>query len=193
MQPIFLAVEDSECCQRQMCGSAREFTMFIKTSTGQDILMMHRPFKCQLCACCNLPELSSYFPNNTEVPIGKICADFDCCDDKFTIYDHNEMPIMSVHGDCCQMGKFCHFPCEGFDTIHYSILNTASGQEGAVDKKFSSFTRELLSDADNFIVVFPPNSTLNERVLVLSSTFLIDFMYFEKDSNDKQDNNFSIN
>lgn len=39
--------------------------------------------------------------------------------------------------------------------------------------------KELFTDADNFFVTFPPNSTSTQRALLLGALFLIDFLYFE--------------
>ena len=59
--------------------------------------------------CCFLPELHIY--DGADNLIGSVHNRFACCSDEFTIYNHEDMPVMSIHGDCCQWGKFCTCPC----------------------------------------------------------------------------------
>ena len=42
-----LAFEESDCCQRQMCGTNREFDMNLCGPDGSLLVKMHRPFTCQ--------------------------------------------------------------------------------------------------------------------------------------------------
>ena len=44
-------------------------------------------------------------------PEGMLVEGFDKLGTMITIYNHEDMPVMSIHGDCCQWGKFCTCPC----------------------------------------------------------------------------------
>ena len=103
----FFAQEESECCQRQFCGNFREFDMKIYGPDKAIAMQLHRPFKCT-CCCCNLPELT--IQDGSSNTIGRVANIFSCCDDKFTIYDKNDLPVLTIHGDCCQPGKVCPMP-----------------------------------------------------------------------------------
>lgn len=190
MPLLFIAKETSECCTRQCCTNDRPFELDVLTPANQTILHVVRPFKCQ-CCCFNLPEISVYFPNDLNTPIGSCKNKFSCFNDLFTIYDNQEMPLLTIHGECCQLSKFCFCPMEGCNTIHFDIFNQRTNQQGLIDKKWSSCVREAFSNADTFVVVFPPQSTLAERVLILASTFLIDFMYFEQNDDQDTTNDYS--
>lgn len=102
----FKAIEESDCCQRQFCGNLRSFTMNIYGPDQQPVIILERPFKCQVC-CCNLPELS--IKDAAGNYIGRVKNLFDCCGYSFTIFNKDDMPTLSIHGDCCQCGQFC--PC----------------------------------------------------------------------------------
>ena len=47
-QPVFFAGEDSDCCERQFCGSSRSFKMGIcAPGGGQPIFTIERPLRCK--------------------------------------------------------------------------------------------------------------------------------------------------
>ena len=50
-------------------------------------------------------------------------------------------------------------------------------------KKWGGFCKEAVLDADNFQIDFFPekNVTIEEKILILATTFLIDLMYYEND------------
>lgn len=50
----------------------------------------------------------------------------------------------------------------------------------------------FFTDADNFTVDFPQNASGQQRMLLLGALFLIDFLYFEKTSNDSHNNAFGF-
>ena len=75
---------------------------------GQPVIHIERPFKCPMIFC-NLPELHIMDAQGNK--IGRVLSIFDCCADKFTIYDKEDMPVLAIHGDCCQLGKICPMPC----------------------------------------------------------------------------------
>jgi len=54
------------------------------------------------------------------------------------------------------------------------------GEEvGKIQKKWSGIGRELFTDADNFGIEFSPAVDPDERMLLIASVFLIDFIHFE--------------
>lgn len=54
------------------------------------------------------------------------------------------MPLLTIHGECCQLSKFCFCPMEGCNTIHFDIFNQRTNQQGLIDKKWSSCVREAV-------------------------------------------------
>ncbi|KAK8809687.1 hypothetical protein WA158_000630 [Blastocystis sp. Blastoise] len=177
--PVFKACEHSECFQRQVCGNMRGFELEIQTVQEQVILYMKRPFKCQITPCCNLPEMSAFFPNNLQVPVGTVNSEFTLCSHDFNINDHNGFPLFTVHGGSCQPGELCSLPCGPCKVVSFEVQSLRTNHVGTIRKVYQSCTRELLTDSDNYTIIFPPESTLNEKILLLTSTFLIDMLYFE--------------
>ena len=107
--PYFYAVEKSECCHRNCCGSDRGFEMDIIGPDGGVAMHLDRPFKCSSCGCgcCLLPEMS--IQDGMGNLVGSVQNRFECCGDLFDILDQSGIPVLTIHGECCQIGKFC--PC----------------------------------------------------------------------------------
>jgi len=59
---------------------------------------------------------------------------------------------------------------------------------GKVTKEFSGALRELVTDADNFAVLFPIDLDVRMKATLLGAVFMIDFMFFEHKNNDQQSN-----
>lgn len=72
--------------------------------------------------------------------------------------------------------------------VRFDILNVATGSAGFIKKIFSGVVKEMLTDADSFVLSFPPDATLQHKMLLLGAVFLIDFMYFENNEKDNKDN-----
>lgn len=45
---------------------------------------------------------------------------------------------------------------------------------------------ELYTDADSFIMQFPPDATVYHKMLLLGAVFLIDFMFFENNNSNSR-------
>jgi len=51
---------------------------------------------------------------------------------------------------------------------------------GKISKQWSGLGKEVFTDADNFGINFPLDLDVKVKATLLGATFLIDFMYFEK-------------
>ena len=53
-QQVYNAKEDTDCCTRQCCGPMRPFDMNITDMTGNEVIHLNRPLRCQACCfpCC---------------------------------------------------------------------------------------------------------------------------------------------
>ena len=139
----FTAKEKSDCLSRQCCGNMRAFEMKIEAPDDQVVLHLDRPFKCT-CCCCNLPEMQIQDAAGNK--IGTVKNIFDCCGDKFDILDHNDEPVLKIHGDCCQWGKCCTCPCGPCSEVHYDITNPTTGSSGYIKKVWSGAVEELVGE-----------------------------------------------
>ena len=52
-------------------------------------------------------------------------------------------------------------------------------KKGSIQKQWSGFFKEALTDADNFSVIFPEEWDGDKRSLLMAACILIDFIHFE--------------
>merc|ERR1719323_236233 len=174
-QDVFYAKEDNDCCTRMCCGPGRPFEMEIVDNLGREVIHLVRPLNCQACCfpCC-LQYLEVQSPRGHV--IGTVHQEWTFCTPLFTIKDHLGNPVLKIEGPMC--GYEC---CTDVD---FNVTSAVNGSEvGKITKQWSGFGREMFTDSDNFGVNFPIDLDVKVKATLLGATFLIDFMYFEKQSN----------
>lgn len=184
---MFKAKEDSECCERQMCGASRGFAINITTTTKAQYLQFQRPLALEcFCACRSL--------TNVVDPSGQILGEvfhpFNCCSEILEIRSpQGELWYTITPGCCCsQLGMVCQCPCPACMEIKFPIY------AGNTDRVVGELTRHhpgcgkaLLTDADHFSLVFPEKSNFAQRASLFAAVFIFDFIMFENNNN--QNNN----
>jgi hypothetical protein len=155
-----------------------------------------RPYKCT-CYCCNRPEMTGHLKSDDK-KIGRVYEPWTCCDPRHEIYNEKEELRYVIVADCCQCGLCCRgWPCgkcsEAIFTIHkpnkdgsYSVEN----KEGQIKKMFNGCVKEMISDADNFELVFPVDATPYEKLMMIGAVLMIDYAFYESNSNDNNRNNY---
>lgn len=69
-----------------------------------------------------------------------------------------------------------------FDIIKNGNKNKQNKENeivGNIVRRVPDYPRKIYSDADNYEVNFPSEATAEEKLLILGSTLLIDYKYFE--------------
>eukprot|EP01080_Neovahlkampfia_damariscottae_P010225 gene10225-2645_t len=151
--------EISDTFQRWVLGPSRTL-IFGVFFNGKKILSLERPF----AFFC--PELKVYDETNEERKyIGKVETQFTIFTREYLLYDQNDKLLSKISGNITAPWTF---------NIHKN-----EKQVGKVHKEFSGLIKEMFTDSDNFTVNFDDDLSLNEKILIFSSTFLIDLMYFE--------------
>jgi hypothetical protein len=120
----------------------------------------------------------------SKIYYGRVFEPFTCCDPLFYVYDSRESLRWKIHTDYCQcgvcyrggMGK-CHeviFPIYSYDKQIFDPIMS----EGFIKKCFGGI-KEIYSDADTFELLFPLNSTPEERLMLIGAVLMIDYRYYE--------------
>ena len=179
-QQVFYAAEDSNCLCRQICGPIRQFEMKILDNSQQEIIHLLRPFrnKASLC-CCLRQEIEVQAPPGSTVGFVRQAMSF--CKPVFDICAADGTPQLRIVGPVCQFNICCG------DVIFHVYAGQSEDEAdkiGEVRKQFSGAVKELFTDADNFGVTFPADLAVTTKATLLASTFLIDFMFFEKAANE---------
>lgn len=191
--PLFKCKEKSGCCNRNFLpGDCRQFNMDITHDSGGILqfdglpfLFMQRPFACT-CFCLNRPYIEiNYSENGKNVYLGKVTHDFSCCEMYFSLFDKTNTCVYQIRGTIWQIGVYnrqqnncaCCKSCQqAFLFIH--DLRQGMKRVGIIEKRGRGFS-ELISDADNFSVLFPIKANAEERTLIMAACLLLDFRYFE--------------
>lgn len=190
--PLFKCKEKSGFFNRNcLPGDCRRFGMEVTHDSGGQLsldglpfLKMERPFACTFL-CLNRPFIEvNYSENGLNSYLGKVVNDFSCCEMFFTVFDKTNNPVYQIRGTIWQIGVYrqqnnCAV-CKSCQQAFLFILDLRQGgrKVGIIEKRGKGFT-ELISDADNFSLLFPIKATAEERVLIMAACLLLDFRYFE--------------
>ncbi|XP_063728262.1 phospholipid scramblase 1-like [Symsagittifera roscoffensis] len=182
-QQVYYAMEDSDLCMRQCCGPTRGFIIHITDNLGQEVIKVQRDFKCCAgfswlagCACCAY-EVSVESPPGQL--IGYVRQECSPWAPKFSIRDADGQKVLSVDGPCCVcQGAWC---CEQ----EFQVKTSDGEVIGKIAKQFSGLIKEYFTDADNFGVQFPLDLDVKMKAIMIGAVFLIDFMFFENESNNR--------
>ncbi|GFO35863.1 phospholipid scramblase [Plakobranchus ocellatus] len=175
-QRVYMAVEDTCCCTRNCCGSARPFDMKIMDNQKREIIHLSRPLRCRSCWCpCCLQKLTVEAPKGQTV--GLVRQAWSCCHPRYNIKNAEDETQLRIKGPC--------FQCNMCGDIEFEVLSK-DGETfvGQITKQWSGLAKEIFTDADNFGVSFPIDLDTKTKATLLGAVFLIDFMYFEHDSKD---------
>lgn len=185
-QQVFFAAEESGCCMRMCCGPGRGFVMHITDNFGNEVIRAVRDFKCCAgCCWCASPDSCCSMDIRIEAPIGQTVGylkqDKSGWKPKYIIQDGNEQTVFIVVGPCC--------PCQGIcctADIEFPLLSLdGQTQVGVISKQWAGALRELFLDADHFSISFPMDLDVRMKATLLGALFLIDFMHFETQKNNK--------
>uniref|UniRef100_A0A1I8GZG8 Phospholipid scramblase n=2 Tax=Macrostomum lignano TaxID=282301 RepID=A0A1I8GZG8_9PLAT len=187
-QPVLMAEEDSSCCSRQCCRNDRPFVFNIIDLRGMPQIRVARHYTynwCQCCSCLGCCQDSIDVECPPGHPIGYVIQNGACCNISFNVYDANLQPVMFLRGP-----NYCLCTCPG--TVHtFSVMTADQTVElGKLRKTWGGLLKELLTDADNFELLVPPEMPDHHKGLLIGATLLIDFMFFE--DNDAKSNGMRI-
>ena len=119
------------------------------------------------------------------IKLGTIVQNFSFCDPVFSIYNKDDKEIFYIEADCLQCGLMCRNNFMGkTDEAHFYIYNMddRSNPVGDICKKAA---KSLYSIADNYSVIFPNKATFEEKILLTITGIMIDYQFFEKNTNSK--------
>ena len=191
----------SGCCERQYCrGDMRPFQMNVLHLQGA-IFDSHfadnlfctfdKPYKLS-CLCCCRPEVISYYGNKeSSKSFGKIDFPWTCCDPIFQVKDNSGALKYSITTDCCTCGFLCGNSCGCFSPvtmqIHKGEIGDPSQAVGQMVKHAMGFAT-LVSDADNYEIVFPKDASPEDKMNLIGAALLIDYSLFEEKNQGGQSN-----
>ncbi|XP_054338942.1 phospholipid scramblase family member 5 isoform X1 [Pongo pygmaeus] len=170
-QRIYFAVEESICFNRTFCSTLRSCTLRITDYSGQEVITVNRPLRCNSCWCpCYLQELEIQAPPGTIV--GYITQKWDPFLPKFAIQNANKEDILKIVGPYVTCGCFGDVDFE-VKTINEKLTI------GKISKYWSGFVNDVFTNADNFGIHVPADLDVTVKAAMIGACFLFDFMFFE--------------
>jgi len=170
---LFNAAEHSETMDRQCCGAYRAFDMTIADLQGNVLIQLNRPF-----AYCD-QDMSVCSPPGND--IGSITQEWAAWSPKYTVKDQGGNVAFIIEGphECCI--------CSCGEDIEFKVYAADGATEiGKISKQWAGFFNEAFTDYDIFGINFPKDLEVTKKALLLGATFLIDYNFFEKSGNGKQ-------
>ncbi|XP_067118478.1 phospholipid scramblase 1-like [Centruroides vittatus] len=168
---IYAAAETATPFKRQCLGTCREFHLKIIDSSGQEVIHVHRPCRCN-CWC---------FPWNSQIIeveapvgtiIGRVTEDWNFCTPKYRITDPEGTCELTVKGPFCTC-SLCG------DAVFHLLDKDGITHVGKITKHWTEVNPDLFKDTDNFGISFPISTSPEMKAVLIASVFLIDFMFFE--------------
>jgi hypothetical protein len=206
-RPVYMATEESNCLYRCCCKPYHEAKIKIHTTAdgktpGAIKFTVHKPCKCGGCCPAVLPfcRMEATVREGEEEEgkfVGKI--DQPCCgggfSPKLNLQDEAGTTTATVEGPTLCIGSCCDVTFNAFrvkdGTNEASIgqikkEGVNKGGEtgmGGVANMAKGLGKELFTDADNFVLNYNAELEVNEKVTLMSTLLLLDFMFFEGDGN----------
>ncbi|XP_039272022.2 phospholipid scramblase 1-like [Styela clava] len=179
-QQCYFAREKSGLCMRLCCGNKRGFQMHIADNMGNEVIHLYRQFRCCVgCCWCIKGDICAFIvpvESPTGVPIGRIIQLWSSWKPRFAIQNERNETVLVIQGPCC----ICSGPCCPQD-VPFEVMTADESQSvGQIARQYAGIGKELFTDATNFGISFPMDLDIKLKALLLSATFLIDMMFFEK-------------
>jgi len=144
---------------RVLFESMRPFTICVLEPNGERVLMLNRPFRFYF------HKVDILDPNRNMKYLGTIQRRFSILRRKYSVLDDKKVEIFQLSSPILDPLTF--------------VIRMGGRDVGEITKKWSGLLEELFTTADNFGIVFPPETDLIKKSLLLGAVFLIDFVYFE--------------
>lgn len=190
------------CCG---CANLRSLKWHFIVDGGGDAYVAERPFKCGGCVCCPL-ESTLYRATDQQVPIGKIKEDFDdymgkcfsccCAGTGYTDvleYDQETSSFakqytITTNTMCCGPRNNCFGATCLKSDMHFDISDKDGNVVAYLEKTYSgggcSDFGRCCFEYSNYVFEFPPDSTPQQRILLLTAIMSVEYQNFEKDGSE---------
>ncbi|XP_052805458.1 phospholipid scramblase 1-like [Mya arenaria] len=168
--------EISDCYARQIMGAARSFALKFSDDDLVDVLKVNRTQTCSrgCCGiCCSLPVLEVQSPPGTI--LAAIHERRTCCTPRYDVLDPGGTTLFTLHPRACYPGVVA-LCCN----IHIDIVNDQGDVMGMIEKDTSGNCKDCIGHTNNFTVKYSSTLSLEQKLILLGSSFLLDFHYFEK-------------
>lgn len=159
-----------------------------KEKEMQKFVTIKKPCRCALsclCACCSRPTFQVQTPIED---LGKIVETRTICDPVLHVLDINDDIAYIIKASCCQCGYCLRDACcngERCARCEFVILDKNEKGKGKITKYHRS-GKKVQPDYDQLVITFPPDSSCQEKILIMCATLAIEYLYFQNLSNSRK-------
>lgn len=182
-QQVYICFERTKEIDMLIRGSYRNFIMHIVDNSMQEVLRIKRE---------NPPGCGNNMHVDVESPpgsyIGSVEMGDTCCTSpEYILVDHRGKPRLLLKGESASM------MCADFG-YNFDLITVDGKKIGQIYKEFAGFVQEKYTNADNYILKFPKDLSVQMKALVIGAALQIDYVHFERDhSNERYGNNNNFN
>jgi len=181
---IFRGNEQSNMMLNQiMQAEDRPFKMFLTMTNGDmdlfNFMYLERPSA--FCQCDN-GEMRVYCLEGGQRLIGVIKGPFTWCDYQLNVHDASGNIRYILDGTFCQKGVLCSAscPCQQCQLSFFNIKDGTGLTTVGDFQRSTTWCSRLFQPNDNYILHFPQQATVEDKMLLMASMILWDFCFFEK-------------
>ncbi len=181
---LFRCKEESTFCMRKCySGDCRELNIKCILPSKELFAILYRQHNCT-CLCCNRPEMICKFASGNK--FGRIREPYKCCTPYFKIYDQLNYLKYILKIPCCQCGFLCrNCCCEKCNQVFFNIYqrNNLEKIVGTISKN-GKFNGEMISDDNNFIINFPIDANVYDKLNIIATVLLVVYRFYEENINE---------
>lgn len=162
---VFYVGEETDCCNRNICGKARPFTLIVKDPRGMDVMRFERPLDCGCCFGLFCPSVVTVsLPNGQK--LGTVEEECDLLYPRYALKNATGQTVLKIKGPLCPMAFGC-------GPVMFQVTTPDDISVGTISKEWGGLVRELFTDADFFSMSFPIDLDPAMKAVCLGALFLI--------------------
>ncbi|XP_026492621.1 phospholipid scramblase 3-like [Vanessa tameamea] len=156
---LLYAKEDSGILNRVLVGKSRAFEIDVFDTNDKEVIKIRRPYTvgpdkmdvalCGQAAAVVRKEVTFFKP-------------------VLSINDVNDHPVVRVKG-----------PVSISSECNFELYSTDKKRIGDIGKRWSGLARAPAADRDSFAIRFPVDLDVRYKAAIISTCFLIDFLFYE--------------
>ncbi|XP_075720219.1 phospholipid scramblase family member 5-like [Rhinoderma darwinii] len=167
---LLVAIEDSSCLCYQLCGPARSCCLRLCDQSREEVLRFCRPYRVDVCClfCC-LMVIKVFSSCNTL--LGFVQQRWSLLSPSLSVHDSEGKRTMDIQGPWS--AARCHSDQE------FQVTSVEGQKIAIIWKRWPGFNEDYNMDHDFFGLDILASISPTEKALLLSATFLLNFMFFE--------------
>ena len=160
-----------------------------KTRKIQKFVTLRKPCRCAFmcfCACCTRP---TFFVETPIDNLGKIVEIRTACDPVINVLDINDEIAYVISTSGCDCGYCCRDQCcdsRKCASCEFFIYDSKMKNKIGEIRKDHKSGKKMMPDYDQLKVIFPPEISCQDKILLVCAALVVEYLYFQNLSNSKR-------